>query len=469
MHEGIAIVGMACRYPDARTPGELWENVLARRRAFRKLPPERLRLDDYCSGDAADPDSLYPIEAALLEGYEFDRVRFRVAGRTFRSADLAHWLALDVAAQALADAGFPDAEGLPRDATGVLLGNTLTGEFSRANTLRMRWPYMRRVIAGTLAAEGWEEARLDDLLGRLEEAYKAPFPAPMEESLAGGLSNTIAGRICNHFDFHGGGYTLDGACASSLLAVANACSALAAGDLDTALAGGVDLSLDPFELVGFARVGALAAGEMRVFDARSSGFLPGEGCGFVVLMREGDAARLGCRSYAVLRGWGISSDGHGGISRPEAEGQKLALSRAYRRAGFGIDTVGYFEGHGTGTAVGDAAELAALSSARRDAGPRARPAPVGSIKANIGHTKAAAGVAGLIKAALAVHLQILPPNTGCEEPHAEIQAPGAALRALDHGEPWPADQPLRAAVSAMGFGGINTHVVLDGPAEVRRR
>ncbi|HEV2851243.1 MAG TPA: SDR family NAD(P)-dependent oxidoreductase [Thermoanaerobaculia bacterium] len=475
MGEGIAIVGMACRYPDARTPGELWENVLARRRAFRQVPPERLNLSDYVTGDPTDPDSLYPIEAALLEGWEFDRVRFKVAGRTFRSTDHAHWLALEVAAQALADAGFPDAEGLPRDATGVLLGNTLTGEFSRANTLRLRWPYVRRVLggilAGTLADGGWEEGRIDELLGRVETAYKAPFPAPMEESLAGGLSNTIAGRICNHFDLHGGGYTLDGACAASLLAVSNACSALAAGDLDAALAGGVDLSLDPFELVGFARVGALAPGEMRVFDARSSGFLPGEGCGFVVLMREGDAARLGCRTYAVIRGWGVSSDGHGGISRPESEGQKMALARAYRRAGFGMETVGYFEGHGTGTSVGDAAELAALSSARREAGSGqpSMPAALGSIKANIGHTKAAAGVAGLIKAALAVHSQVLPPTTGFEEPHAELQGENASLRLLTQGEPWPADLPLRAAVSAMGFGGINTHVVLEGDAAARRR
>src|SRR4051794_18261845 len=469
MAEGIAIVGMACRYPDARTPGELWENVLARRRAFRRIPPERLRIEDYLTADAADPDGLYAAEAAVLEGWELDRVRYRVAGPTFRSADLAHWLALDVAAQALADAGFPEAEGLPRDATGVLLGNSLTGEFSRANLLRLRWPYVRRTLAAQLAAEGWDETRTAAFLARLEPAYKAPFPAPMEETLAGGLSNTIAGRICNHFDLHGGGYTLDGACASSLLAVANACSALVAGDLDAALAGGVDLSLDPFELVGFARTGALAPGEMRVYDARSAGFIPGEGCGFVVLMRESDAARLGCRVYAVLRGWGISSDGHGGISRPEAEGQKLALARAYRRAGFGIETVGYFEGHGTGTAVGDAAELNALTTARREAAPDAPLAPIASIKGNIGHTKAAAGVAGLIKATLAVHAQVIPPATGCVEPHPWFQGPEAALRIPDRGEAWPPTQPLRAAVSAMGFGGINAHVVIEGAPAPRRR
>src|SRR5262249_34001262 len=231
MREGIAVVGMACRYAGARTPAELWENVLAGRREFRRIPPARLRIEGYlAAADPTDldaPDTLYATEAAVLEGWEFDRVRFRVAGSTFRSTDLAHWLALEVADQALADAGFPAAEGLPRDATGVLLGNSLTGEFSRANLLRPRWPYVRRVVAAALAGSlgegGWDGERTGAFLARLEAEHKAPFPPPTEESLAGGLSNTIAGRICNHFDLHGGGYTLDGACASSLLAVANAC------------------------------------------------------------------------------------------------------------------------------------------------------------------------------------------------------------------------------------------------------
>jgi enediyne polyketide synthase len=497
MNEGIAIVGMGCRFPDARSPDELWENVLARRQAFRRLPDERLRLDDYRQGAAparapapapagglaqaaeaagaaaaADPDSIYLREAAVLAGWEFDRLQFRVAGATFRVTDLTHWLALEVAAATLADAGFEDGAGLPRDATGVLVGNTLTGEFSRAQLMRMRWPYVRRVLAAALAAEGWEAVRVEDFLARLEPSYKAPFPAPTEESLAGGLSNTIAGRICNHFDLHGGGYTMDGACASSLLAVAQACSALAAGDLDVALAGGVDLSLDPFELIGFARAGALAAGDMRVFDARSAGFLPGEGCGFVALMRERQALAWGKRIHGVIRGWGISSDGHGGLSRPEAAGQRLAIARAYRRAGFDVGTVSCFEGHGTGTTVGDAAELAALAGSLRAApapSPPPPPAAIGSIKANIGHTKAAAGIAGLLKATLAVESQVLPPATGCEEPHAALAGADPVLRVLAAAEPWPAGRPLRAGVSAMGFGGVNAHVVVEGPAAARRR
>src|SRR5262249_45027405 len=152
----------------------------------------------------------------------------------------------------------------------------------------------------------------------------------------------------------------------------------------------------------FAKAGALAADAMRIYDKRSNGFWPGEGCGVMLLMREEDALSQGRSIYATIKGWGISSDGKGGITRPEVEGQLLALRRAYRRASFGIETVAYFEGHGTGTSVGDTVELQALSRARSESSAQASPAAIGSIKANIGHTKAAAGIAGLIKATLAV-------------------------------------------------------------------
>ena len=154
MTPAIAIVGMACRYPDAESPAELWESVLAQRRAFRRIPTERLNTADYYSSDPEAPDKTYAMTAALIEDYEFDRLRYQVSGSAYRSADLAHWLALDVAARALEDAGFPQARGLPRENTSVYLGNTLTGEFSRAAALRLRWPYVRRVVAASLAGEG---------------------------------------------------------------------------------------------------------------------------------------------------------------------------------------------------------------------------------------------------------------------------------------------------------------------------
>jgi enediyne polyketide synthase len=465
----IAVVGMACRYPDAGSPQELWENVLAGRRAFRRLPDERTRLADYWAPEPTAPDRFHASQAAVIEGYRFDRVAFTVAGSTYRATDLTHWLALDVAARALGDAGFPDGDGLPRERTGVVVGNTLTGEFSRANLLRLRWPYVRRTVAAQLRAEGWDDDRLSAFLAGLERRYKQPFPPIDEDSLAGGLSNTIAGRICNHFDLKGGGYTVDGACSSSLLSVVTACRSLLSGELAVAVAGGVDLSIDPFELVGFAKAGALATGEMRVYDRDSNGFWPGEGCGMVVLMREADARAAGHRVYATIAGWGVSSDGKGGITRPELAGYQLALRRAYQRTGFDITTVGLFEGHGTGTAVGDATELAALSEARRAADPAAPPAAIGSVKAMIGHTKAAAGVAGLIKATLAVHHEVLPATVGCVNPHPVLTGGRPALRVLTTAESWPAGVPVRAGVTAMGFGGINTHVVLERPGPRRRR
>lgn len=458
MSHAIAIVGVACRYPDADSPKALWEMALAKRRAFRRMPDQRLNNLDYISSDPAALDSTYVEYAAVLRDYEFDRVRFRVPGHSFRSADMAHWLALDVADQALRDAGFADGQGLPRESTGVYLGNTLTGEFSRANTLRLRWPFVRRVVAAGLAAEGWSSEQRGQFLQQLEQNYKAPFPIVDAETLAGGLSNTIAGRICNHFDLMGGGYSVDGACSSSLLAITTACTALASGEVDVALAGGVDLSLDPFELVGFARAGALATDLMRIYDQRSAGFWPGEGCGFVTLMRAEDAYAEQRPIYAVIRGWGISSDGSGGITRPEVAGQVLMLKRAYRRTSFNIDQVGYFEGHGTGTAVGDATELQAIAKARLEVqNPNLPIAAVGSIKANIGHTKAAAGIAGFIKATMAVHSAILPPTTGCEQPHSALET----LRVLATPEAWPEQTPRRAGVSSMGFGGINAHIVLE--------
>lgn len=467
MTHAIAIVGMACRYPDARSPGELWENALAQRRAFRRIPAERLNLNDYLSSDRQSPDQTYSTEGAFIEGYEFDRARFRVPGATYRAADPAHWLTLDVAAAALEDAGFPEGDGLPREATGVFVGNTLTGEFSRANTMRLRWPYVRRVVRKILEDEACAPERQRELLAQMEDLYKKPFPPVSAETLAGGLSNTIAGRVCNHFDLKGGGYTVDGACASSLLAVINACTSLVIGDLEVAIAGGVDLSTDPFELVGFAKTGALAAEMMRVYDTRSAGFWPGEGCGVVVLMRHEDAVSRGLRVYAVIRGWGVSSDGSGGITRPEVEGQLIALRRAYARAGYGPETVAYFEGHGTGTAVGDATELQTLARARGEA--NGIPAVVSSVKAIIGHTKAAAGVAGLIKATMALGAQILPPTVGCDDPHEELKRDGSALRALKQGELFSSSTNLRAGVSAMGFGGINTHVTLEAPHDDRRQ
>jgi enediyne polyketide synthase len=199
---GIAIVGMACVYPEARSPAQLWDNVLAQRRAFRRIPAERLPLQDY---GGADPDRTYATHAAVIENPSFDRARFQVSGETHRAVDPAHWLALECAADAIADAGYGNGDGLPLQTTGVLVGNTLTGEYTRASGLRLRWPYVKRVLESTLDRHQVDCCGRETLIGDVERTFKAPFPLVGAESLAGWLSNTIAGRICNHFDLHGGG------------------------------------------------------------------------------------------------------------------------------------------------------------------------------------------------------------------------------------------------------------------------
>lgn len=466
MNDRIAIVGAACQFAEAPSPDILWRNVLATRRSFRELPSGRMNLRDYYAADRSAPDKTYARVAAVLEDYAFDRLRFKVPATVHRTFDVVHWLALDVADRALKDAGFHDLPIDPRRVS-VLLGNTLTGDRTRSTVLRLRWPFVSRALRSVLARHAAPD-HLAQLLEEIEQAYKAPFDPVNEETLAGGLSNTIAGRICNYYDFGGGGYTVDGACSSSLLTVIQASIGLQRGDVDFALAGGVDVSIDPFELVGFAKTNALADDLMRVYDRRSEGFWPGEGCGVIALAREEDARRWGIPIHAIIAGFGISSDGHGGITRPESAGHALAMDRAYAAAGYGADTVSLFEGHGTGTAVGDAAEVAAISGVRRSAGAQTA-AALGSIKANIGHTKAAAGSAGLIKMMMSLRTGVIPPTTGCELPIAPLVADDRQLEVRREAADWPTDRPARASVSAVGFGGINSHVTLEAADGPRRR
>jgi enediyne polyketide synthase len=456
----IAIIGLGCRYPDAKNPRELWENVLSRRQSFRAIPDVRLPLSEYGDSDKSAPDATYAKRAAVIDGFEFDWARRRIPKQVFEQTDIAHWLALDVALQALADSGY-DPKELPRDRTGVIIGNTLTGEQQRAHLLRGRWPFVRKTIRAAGIKKGLDGATLEELVAETEQIYKSFFPAPNEDTLAGALANTIAGRICNYMDLRGGGYTVDGACSSSLLSVATAANALCAGDIDVALAGGVDVSLDAFELVGFAKVGALSDSDMKVYDRAGKGFLPGEGCGFIVMKRLDDAKRDGDYIYAALNGWGVSSDGKGGITAPTVDGQALALRRAYDRAGYSAHSLDFVEGHGTGTAVGDPVELQAISNTIDSFG-EAEPHRCGvtSFKSLVGHTKAAAGIGGLLKAIAGVNRRVIPPTAGCDEPHEIFSSQAKNLYPVRTGAVRDPSSVLTAGVSAMGFGGINSHVTV---------
>ncbi len=467
-NNGIAIVGIDCRYPGANNINEYWENILALRQQFRRMPDQRLNLQYYGTDDKNKADYSYCKKAAVLNGYEFDRLKYKVSKSTFEQTDLAHWLALDVAAGALKDAGFENGEGLNRKRVGVVLGNSLNGEFTRANIMRLRWPYVFKVLESTLSGLKYNKEDIAQILAATEKIYKEPFPIPTADTLAGGLSNTIAGRICNYFDFNGGGYTIDGACSSSLLAFADGCNAIVNKDLDVVLVGGVDLSIDPFELVGFSRNGALAEKEMEVYSTKSQGFWPGEGCGVAVLMDAKVAKEKGLRIYSVIKGWGISSDGKGGITRPKPETQQLAFERAYKKANYGIETVAMFEGHGTGTPLGDKVELTAIVNAIKSSGIPDKVAAVGSVKHLIGHTKAAAGIAGVIKVCMALNDRIIPASRS-NTPHNVLRENEDFLKLTSQPLPWKENTPMRASVSSMGFGGINVHLTMEEAKMVPRK
>ncbi len=457
----VAVVGLGCYYPGAKSPGELWQNILARRQQFRPMPDVRLPLADYHDADRRTPDKTYGHRAAVIDGYAFDWATRRIPKSTTEATDIAHWLALDTALQMLDDAGYDPAR-LPRHTTQVIVGNTLTGEFTRSNTLRLRWPYVLKSLRASAAAAGLSGEALQALEQSMELSFKSPFAPVNEDTLAGGLANTIAGRICNYLNVNGGGYTVDGACCSSLIAVYTGAMSLVAGHSDFVIAGGVDISLDPFELIGFAKTGALTATEMRVYDARGDGFIPGEGCGFVGLKRLADAQRDGDKIYAVMDGWGMSSDGRGGITAPSVDGQHLAIARAYQQAGVKPELLDFIEGHGTGTTLGDKTELLAIA---KTLGLEAKPQQCGvtSFKSIVGHTKAAAGIGAFIKGVMAVNQRVLPPTAGCEQAHPVFAGDGRAMYPLIRGEKRSPQATLRGGVSAMGFGGINVHVTLTSP------
>lgn len=452
--EPAAIVAMACVYPGAQNPAQLWDAVLHQRTAFRRIPSGRLPLNEYgpLSGLPSN-DTLYVESAGLIEGWSFDIERYRVPRNLYEAADLTHWLTLDTVSQLLTSLATPDGMGLPRETTGVILGNSMAGETSRSNALRLRWPYVVRALQHAA-----KDASLDlapEFIAQFEAEFKSGFPEPGDETLAGGLANTIAGRICNYFDFHGTGYTIDGACSSSLLAVMTGLNALTQGSLDFVICGGVDISIDPFEMVGFSRLNALSQGAMRVYDEHPTGFLPGEGCGLVAMMRHDDAVRAGFPIRAILHSVGTSSDGAGGLTRPDRDGHLRAARRAYEQASIDPRSVEMFEGHGTGTRVGDPLEIEVFHALKKGAD---TPAAFGSIKANIGHTKAAAGIAGLIKAVSAVETAILPPATGIVSPLPTARQ-SAELLVLREPRSWDSQTRI-AGISAMGFGGINTHAVI---------
>lgn len=452
----IAIVGMDCIFPEAENLAQYWDNIVREVDCITDVPPSRWRSEDYFDADPQTPDKTYCKRGGFIPEIDFDPIEFGLPPNILEATDVSQLLSLVVAKRALEDAGYGEGRDFDRDRVGVILGVGGGQKLIFPLGSRLNAPIWRRA----LKSSGIDDADADKIIDKIKAAY-----VPWEEnSFPGLLGNVIAGRIASRLNLGGTNCVVDAACAATLGAATMAIADLVEGRSDMIITGGVDTDNSIFMYMCFSKTPALTPSDhARPFDADSDGTLIGEGIGMMVLKRLADARRDGDRVYAVIRGIGSSSDGRSkSIYAPRADGQAKALARAYQAAGIAPQSVALVEAHGTGTRAGDVCEVAALQQVF--GGTETQGIALGSVKSQIGHTKAAAGAAGLIKTALALHHKVLPPTLHVTTPNPKLDLQSSAFYLNTRTRPWlqtSARDPRRAGVSALGFGGTNFHFVLE--------
>jgi acyl transferase domain-containing protein/phosphopantetheinyl transferase len=459
--EPVAVVGLAGLFPAAPDAPTFWENIVAGTDAISEVPPARWD-PEYYDPASAGAERFYCRRGGFVDDIAtFDPARFGIMPVAVDHADPDQFVALGVAAAALEDAGSPTADQIDPRRVGVILGR---GGYYNAGVVRLdQRVRVAEQICLTLreVLPDLDDAQVDEV----RAAFRRQLGPEHPEAMIGLVPSLTASRIANRLDLQGPAYTVDAACASSLVAVDQAVHELRSGRCDLVLAGGSHHCHDVTFWSVFTQLGALSrTGVMRPFDRRADGLLIGEGTGIVVLERLTDALDRGRRIYAVIRGTGVASDGRDtSLMRPKMAGQQLALERAWADAGLEPASIGLLEAHGTATPAGDRTELetvtAFFGAGELDPQDPRRPG-IGSVKSMIGHAMPAAGAAGLIKAVLALHHRVLPPTLHCEEPSRAVVT--SRFRVVAEAEPWERNgHPRRAGVNAFGFGGTNAHVVLE--------
>jgi len=455
--EPIAIVGMGAMFPDAPNLAAFWRLLRTGRDAVRDVPETHWSLADYHDADPHAPDKTYAKRGAFLPPHAFDPTEFGIPPSILEATDTSQLLGLVVARMAMDDAGYGEGRAWDRSRASVILGVTGTQELVISLGARLGHPRWRRA----LEAAGVDATTAADVVDRISRSYVGW----QESSFPGLLGNVVAGRIANRLDLGGTNCVLDAACASSLAAVHLAVLELRAGASDLVVTGGVDCLNDIFMHMCFSKTPALSAsGDVRPFSDKADGTLLGEGLGMVVLKRLSDAERDGDRVYARILGVGTSSDGRAkSVYAPLPAGQARALRAAYANAGVRPHDVTLVEAHGTGTKAGDLAEFEALRAVYREDSDAPPWCTLGTVKSQLGHTKAAAGAAGMMKAALALHHKVLPPTLKVERPHPSMQLAESPFTLSSVAAPWLASGtgPRLAGVSSFGFGGSNFHLVLS--------
>ncbi len=444
----IAIIGMACILPGAHTLQTYWENILNKFNAIKEVPADRWDWSLYYDPDRKARDKVYSKWGAFLDDVPFDPLRYGMPPNSIYSIEPLQLLTLEVVRSALEDAGYSK-RPFPREQTSVILGISGLADLGQMYGFRSALP--------TFFSSSPQE---------ILSHFDGVLPEWTEDSFPGILMNVTAGRVANRFDLGGMNFTVDGACASSLAALYIAVRELETQNSDMVIVGGADTMQNPFTYLCFSKTHALSpSGRCCPLDKSAEGIVIGEGIAVAILKRLADAERDGDKIYAVIKGIGASSDGRDkSLTAPLLEGQLRALQRAYAKANISPATIGLIEAHATGTAVGDQVEIEALTQLLNYARSGQQSCAIGSVKSMIGHTKSTAGLAGLIKVALALYHKVMPPTLGIETPNPKLHSSESPLYVSTETLPWihhSAEIPRRAGISAFGFGGTNFHAVLE--------
>jgi acyl transferase domain-containing protein len=452
----IAIIGMASIFPESRNLKEYWETILSKKDCITDVPASRWDVDAYYDPNPRAADKTYCKRGGFIPEIDFNPMEFGLPPNILEVTDVSQLLALVVAKAAMEDAGYGESRQFSRERVGVVLGVALARQLSMPLASRLEYPVWEKA----LKSSGLSDQETQKII----ETIKSAYVQWEENAFPGMLANVVSGRIANRLDLGGMNCVVDAACASSLGALKMAVSELLEYRSDMMMTGGVDTDNSIVAYMCFSKTPAVSRGEnVKPFDADSDGMMLGEGIGMLVLKRLEDAERDQDRIYALIKGIGTSSDGRcKSIYAPRTEGQLQALRRAYADAGVAPATVGLIEAHGTGTMAGDPTEVAALKEFFGAEHPQQ--IALGSVKSQIGHTKATAGAASLIKTALALHHKVLPATINVQRPHPKLQLETSSFYLNTETRPWLSSQPdvpRRAGVSSFGFGGTNYHVVLE--------
>ena len=459
--EPIAIVGIGAIMPGALSKDEFWQNIQTGKYCITEIPASYWDYKLFYSPDHKAEDKLYSkIGGFIPEGFKFNSIKYRIPPQIAKQMDTVQHLAIETTRMALEDSGY-DKKEFNRDRCAVIMGNSMGGMKNEMSNTRLNRPFLYEILKDTPTYKALPPDAEQKLMDEMDEGVRQKFTPITEDSMPGELANVIAGRLANVFDVHGTNFTVDAACATSLAAVDQAVNGLREGNFDMAIVGGVDQMMSPSAYIKFCKIGALSEHGSCPFDAKADGFVMAEGAGTVILKRLSDAVKDGDKVYAVIRAVGASSDGKGkGITAPNPKGQKIAVEKTFEQLDYTPGDVGLIEAHGTSTRVGDAVELNALYDIFS---PYAKPGTIGlgSVKSQIGHAKAAAGIASLIKTSLALYNKVLPPSVNFQTPNPTVDWATSPFRVITQAEPWNTDKVRRANVSAFGFGGTNFHVALE--------